>query len=104
MQATSADANSAANSASVSPLLMCTMSVMPSSAMSFSVGPLGSTLATSRNSRLRLVRSLATACSRVLTPLSGVSALAMAITRPGWRGSDPGLNNSVLAPKGTTWS
>ena len=83
MQATSADANKAASSASESPLVMWTMSEIPSSAMSLWVGPLGSTLATSRNSRSRRVRSLATACSRVRTPFSGVSALAIAMMRPG---------------------
>lgn len=104
MQATSAEANKAASSASDSPLVMCTMSEIPSSAMSLWVGPLGSTLATSRSSRSRTVRSRATACSRVRTPLSGVSALAMAMIRPGWRGPEPGLNSSVFTPSGTTCS
>ena len=58
------------------------MSEMPSSAISFSVGPLGSSLATSCSSRSCSVRSLATACNRCPTPLSGRSALAIAMMRP----------------------
>ena len=47
------------------------------------------------------MRSLATACSRVRTPFSGVSALAIAMIRPGCRGCAPGLNRSVFTPSGT---
>ena len=79
------------------------MSEMPSSAMSFSVGPLGSSLATSCSSRSRSTRSRATACSRWLTPLSGTSALAMAMIRLRTRCGD-GWNSSVSTPSGTTWS
>ncbi len=68
------------------------MSEMPSSAISFSVGPLGSSLATSCSSRSRSTRRRATACSRWLTPLSGTSALAIAMMRLRTRCS-AGLNN-----------
>ena len=79
------------------------MSEMPSSAISFSVGPLGSSLETSCTSRSRSTRSRATACSRWLTPLSGTSALAIAMMRLRTRFSR-GRNSSVSTPSGTTCS
>ncbi|PQM44451.1 hypothetical protein C1Y40_05388 [Mycobacterium talmoniae] len=104
MQAISADANRLASSASDRPAEMCTISEMPSSAMSFSVGPLGSNLATSCSSTSRSTRSFATAASRWAMPLSGTSALAMAKMRPRTRGCGDGLNKSVSTPSGTTRS
>ena len=103
MQATSAEASRPASSASVSPLELCTMSEMPSSAISFSVGPLGSSFDDELESRSRSTRSRATACSRWLTPLSGTSALAIAMIRLRTR-SPAGLNSSVSTPSGTTCS
>ena len=79
------------------------MSEIPNSAISFSVGPLGSSLATSCSSRSRSMRSRAMACSRWLTPLSGTSALAIAMTRLRTRCGE-GWNNSVSTPSGTTCS
>src|SRR5882757_7467912 len=64
MHATSADASRPASSSSLIPLQLCTMSEIPSSAISFSVGPLGSSFDTSWTSRSRSTRSRATACSR----------------------------------------
>ena len=86
MQAISAEANSMASSASDRPLEVCTMSEMPSSAISFSVGPFGSSLATNCSSTSCSPRSLATACSRCPMPFSGRSALEIAMIRP-----EPGL-------------
>ena len=86
MHEISAEASSAASSASDSPLEMCTISEMPSSAIRFSVGPLGSSFATSCSSTSRSVQ-LGDGLQQVRhTPGGGTSALAMAMIRPGTRG------------------
>ncbi len=99
--ATSAEASRPASSVSSIPLTVFTASAIPSSSMSFSVGPPSARRDTSVRCTSRSVRSFATASNRCRTPFSGTSALATATMRPGVRGASGGRNRSVSTPSGT---
>ena len=71
--------------------------------MSCSVRPPGAGRVTRTSETSRSVRSLASASSSVATPFIGVSAEAIASSRPGTRGSVGGRNASST-PRVMTWS